>query len=134
VLETQIAHQASSSSKPPGRLPSKLKLNPKKQCNAIVLRSDTQLEGPKGDGVEVEGKNDHDKGVSILPSKGEVQEKSENEPSKESKSLSLKPGMSPLLFPQRLAKANLDHQFGKFLDVLKKLHVNIPFIDCMPNF
>ena len=57
------------------------------------------MEAPKGDGVEVEGKNDHDKGVSILPSKGEVQEKSENEPSKESKSLFPKPYIPPLPFP-----------------------------------
>jgi len=39
--------------------------------------------------------------------------------------------MPPLLFPQRFAKAKLDSQFGKFLDVLKKLHVNVPFLDAL---
>jgi len=36
-----------------------------------------------------------------------------------------------------MAKAKLDLQFGKFLDVLKKLHFNIPFTDAlsqMPSY
>jgi len=38
----------------------------------------------------------------------------------------------PLLSsPQRFAKTRLDSQFVKFLDVLKKLHVNIPFINAL---
>ena len=95
------------------------------------MRRGTQWEGPKGARVEVEGKNDHDKGTSTLPSKGEVQEKRESEGPKESKSPSPKPYMPPLSFPQRFAKAKLDDQFGKFPDVLQKLHVNIPFIDAL---
>jgi len=47
MLETQIAQQANSSTTPVGRLPSKPEQNPREQCNAIVLRSGTQLEGPK---------------------------------------------------------------------------------------
>jgi len=39
--------------------------------------------------------------------------------------------MPPLQFPQRFAKAKLDSQFGKFLDMLKKLHVNVPFLDAL---
>jgi len=46
------------------------------------------LEGSKGIRVKVEGKNDHDEGVTTSPKKDEVQEKSETESSKESKSLS----------------------------------------------
>jgi len=34
----------------------------------------------------------------------------------------------PLPFPQKFAKAKLDSQFGKFLDMLKKLHINVPFL------
>ena len=37
----------------------------------------------------------------------------------------------PLLFPQRLKKANLDGQFEKFLNMFKKLEVNIPFKDVL---
>ena len=34
-------------------------------------------------------------------------------------------------FHQRLKKNKLDKQFGKFMEVFKKLHFNIPFIDAL---
>ena len=37
----------------------------------------------------------------------------------------------PSPFPQRLRKAKLDAQFAKFLDIFKKLEVNIPFVDAL---
>jgi len=48
MIESQIAQLASSSTTPLGRLPSKPEQNLTEQCSAIVLRSDTQLEGSKG--------------------------------------------------------------------------------------
>ncbi|KAJ9129000.1 hypothetical protein P3X46_034241 [Hevea brasiliensis] len=45
--------------------------------------------------------------------------------------------MPPLPFPQRFQKVKLDKQFGKFLEVLKSLHVTIPFTDAlaqMPSY
>ena len=56
---------------------------------------------------------------------------------KDPKTISPKPYMPPLPFPQRMAKAKLDMQFGKFLDVLKKLYINILFIEAltqMPSY
>ena len=32
-----------------------------------------------------------------------------------------------ILFPQRLQKKNSNEQFDKFLEVFKKLHIDIPF-------
>ena len=40
-------------------------------------------------------------------------------------------------FPARLVQHNLDKQFSKFLEVFKKLHINIPFTDAlaqMPSY
>ncbi|XP_024035502.1 uncharacterized protein LOC127899262 [Citrus sinensis] len=37
----------------------------------------------------------------------------------------------PIPFPQRLQKKKLDKQFSKFLDVFKKLHINISFADAL---
>ena len=40
-------------------------------------------------------------------------------------------------YPQRLKKSKLDKQFTKFLEVFKKLHINIPFADAlekMPSY
>jgi len=42
-----------------------------------------------------------------------------------------KPYIPPLPFPQRMAKAKLDLQFGNFLKVLKKLYISIPFTDAL---
>ena len=40
----------------------------------------------------------------------------------------------PLIpYPQRLKKGKLEKQFAKFLDILKKLYINIPFLDALEN-
>ena len=43
----------------------------------------------------------------------------------------------PLPFPQRFRKTKLDEQFAKFLNIFKKLEVNIPFVNALaqiPNY
>ena len=43
----------------------------------------------------------------------------------------------PIPYPQRLKKNKLDKQFTKFMEVFKKLHINIPFADAleqMPSY
>jgi len=57
-----------SSTTSPSRLPSKPEQNPRKQCNAIVLRSGTQLESPKGPSDEMKSEKEYDKGGALLPS------------------------------------------------------------------
>jgi len=131
MLETQIAQQASSSSTPPGRLPSKPEQNPREQCNAIVLRSGTKLEGRTGTSDEQESEKDKDKGAIPLPHESESWKKREDEKEKETKSHAPKPYMPPLPFPQRFPRAKIESQFGKFLDMLKKLHLNVPFMDAL---
>ena len=40
-------------------------------------------------------------------------------------------------FPQRLQKARREEQFSKFLEIFKKIEINIPFAEAitkMPNF
>ncbi|XP_075492553.1 uncharacterized protein LOC142530615 [Primulina tabacum] len=48
------------------------------------------------------------------------------------------PVFKPTLpYPQRFKKKNLDDQFAKFLEIFKKIHINIPFADVleqMPNY
>ena len=39
----------------------------------------------------------------------------------------------PIPYPQRLKKGKLKKQFTKFLDIFKKLHINIPFMDALEN-
>jgi len=59
------------------------------------------------------------------------------EPPNDSNVTSLKTYNPPWSFLQRMAKAKLDLQFGKFLKVLKKLCINIPFtktLSQMPSY
>ena len=44
---------------------------------------------------------------------------------------------APVLYPQRLRQNKLNKQFTKFMEVFKKLHINIPFVDAleqMPSY
>ena len=67
------------------------------QCH--VLRSGTQLEGPKVVSEKVGNQKEQEKGAALLPSEIEPQEKRESETPKESKTLPLKGYMPPLPFP-----------------------------------
>ena len=45
--------------------------------------------------------------------------------------------MSAIPFPQRLQKAKMETQFSRFLDVFKKIEINLPFVEAltqMPNY
>ncbi|CAN6579848.1 unnamed protein product [Malus baccata var. baccata] len=49
----------------------------------------------------------------------------------------VKPYVPPIPFPQRLKKNMLDEKYFKFLEMFKKLEINIPFVDAleqMPNY
>ena len=37
----------------------------------------------------------------------------------------------PLPFPQRLQKSKLDDQLSKFLNMFKKIEINIPFVETL---
>ncbi|KAJ9162814.1 hypothetical protein P3X46_022558 [Hevea brasiliensis] len=67
----------------------------------------------------------------------EANEEKEDKKKIEEKYVPPAPYKPPLPFPQRFHKAQLDKQFGKFLEVLKKLYINIPFTDVisqMPSY
>jgi len=138
MLEAQIARQASFPSTPSNRLLSKLEPNPREQCSALILRGGKQQEGHKGvtNDESSHDKKEHvenDKKEMSPPSKeviGDVVHKSD-EVHKDSKITPPKPYTPPLPSPQRMGKARLDLQFEKFLQVLKKLYINIPFTEAL---
>ncbi|XP_075480649.1 uncharacterized protein LOC142521315 [Primulina tabacum] len=65
-------------------------------------------------------------------------EEEETEGSKAEVEVEQPPVFKPTLpYPQRFKKKNLDDQFAKFLEIFKKIHINIPFADAleqMPNY
>jgi len=49
----------------------------------------------------------------------------------------IEPYRTPVPFPQCIAEAKLEPKFGKFLEILKMLQINIPFLDViskMPSY
>ena len=119
MLETQLAQQAGSSSRPLGMFPGQPETNPNAHCNAIALRSGKQLEAPRQASEpckDTPGDKKEEPKTSPVQGKETSEEKNEGYPYIPPPAY--KP---PIPFPQRLAKAKLDKQFSKFLQVLKKL-------------
>jgi len=107
-----------ASSQTPGTFPGQSEANPKVHINAITLRDGKQLED--------------------LVVKTTTIEREESDKTKSEKALreSEKPLVSPpyklkVPFPQRLAKTNLEAQFEKFINMLKKIYINIPFAEAL---
>ena len=112
---SQISQQLSN--RPSGSLPSKTEENPKR-VNAIMLRSGKQLK-----------MDDKKAQVHEEESKKEKEEQKGGEPKK--KSPEVKPYVPPVPFPGRLKQQQLEAQFAQFVEVFKKLQINIPLLDAL---
>ncbi|XP_049347870.1 uncharacterized protein LOC125812419 [Solanum verrucosum] len=116
-LEKQVAQVANSLNlRPQGGLPDDTEPNPK-QLHAVSTRGGLHLEelAPKKRDIEESNK----------PKKMEEVVKSSNvEVSVPQKKL-------PPPFPQWLKKQNEDECFGKFLSLLKQVHINLPLVDIL---
>ncbi|XP_021752568.1 uncharacterized protein LOC110718075 [Chenopodium quinoa] len=122
---SQLANQFSQALKTPGTFPGQTEQSQKGQMNVVTLRSGKQLEDPptKEPSREVI--------EEVSASEKEVEDARVEEASKEAPLKPPAPYMPKVPFPQRLAQAKLEKKFSKFLDVLKKLHINIPFLDAI---
>jgi len=116
MLETQIsqvAQQVAASSQAPGVFPGQTEANPKAQINAITTRDGKQLEDPVVKSTSIERKE------------------SDKPKSEKEKPLASPPYKAKFPFPQRLATHNLEAQFEKFIDMLRKIYINIPFAEVL---
>ncbi|XP_075475666.1 uncharacterized protein LOC142509059 [Primulina tabacum] len=100
------------------------------QRKAVTLRSGKEIgiPEPAEENVEILVEEDDGKGASIAKEKVE-------EPKKVLEQQPLPKVNLP--YPQRFKKKGLDDQFVKVLEILKKIHINIPFADAleqMPNY
>ena len=113
--------------RPQGGLPSNTEKNPREEVNAVTLRSGKELEE-----VEKEARKVVDKGKKVVEDTPEKDDTESSKPAPE-----VKPYKPKVPFPARLKQHALDKQFAKFLEVFKKLHINIPFVDAlaqMPSY
>ncbi|KAG8637923.1 hypothetical protein MANES_15G176756v8, partial [Manihot esculenta] len=133
MLENQIAQQINSSSKAQGKLPSQLKKS--RECKAVHLRSEKLL------GMRVRRKMRLKKEKTKIREKKYIErEKCERkDDSKEEKKDELSEKKERVSEKQEIEKEQEVEkeekakymQFDKFLEILKKLYVNIPFIDAL---
>ncbi|GAA0156941.1 hypothetical protein LIER_38373 [Lithospermum erythrorhizon] len=109
-----------------GSLPSNTEKNPREEFNAITLRNGRSV-------VDAFEKDDSEK-ANQEPRTAKSGDK-HGVPIPQSNSSDYVP--PPVPFSQRLQKKRLDTQFSKFLDIFKRLHINIPFakvLEHMPNY
>lgn len=122
-LETQVGQLAKQiAQRPPGSLPSDTIPNPKgnETANAITTRSGKVLEAVEKKSPEEVIESNSETPPVVVEESVLVQEE-----------LKLPKPIIKLPFPQRLKKEQSEKQFGKFLDVFKKLQINIPFAEAL---
>ena len=119
-------------------------MNPRREGNehvkAVTLRSGRELVVPRLLPVikeveieEVTQTSQDDKIERELPQEKKF---AEEETEAKDRPTITKPTV-PIPYPQRLKKNKLDKKFTKFMEVFKKLHINIPFVDAleqMPSY
>ncbi|XP_060962132.1 uncharacterized protein LOC115713139 [Cannabis sativa] len=123
-LTTQVAKLAQENS------PSTSEVKGQEQCKAISLRSGKSYDGPS----QAKPENGEDEQPAPTPEKQKttdgLQQKETSPP------ISIDHHIK-IPYPQRLRKTNTDKQFSKFLEVFRKLHINIPFAEAleqMPSY
>ncbi|XP_045791784.1 uncharacterized protein LOC123886512 [Trifolium pratense] len=147
MLETQIsqvAQQQAATAALAGTLLGQPQSNPKCHVNAITLQSGTELEDPAakrvrardlGKIVEKDSESVTDKDAEREPIAVEdgqtSQAKEVIENDQEKPYVPPPPYKPPIPYPQRLAKSKNPGQFEKFIEMLKRLHIDIPFIEAI---
>ncbi|XP_061374281.1 uncharacterized protein LOC133316540 [Gastrolobium bilobum] len=143
----QLAKQMAE--RPPGTFPSNTIINPKEQCNAIITMKSvekpiaapsSEKDAEKENPAEEKADDPVDRDVSIFG--GPLNDTPHK---KVIKKLSLEERMkavgdNPYVkapYPQRLQHNEQKKNFSKFLEIFKKLHINIPFAEAleqMPSY
>jgi len=116
---SQVAQQVAASSQTPVVFPTQTEINPKGRINAITLRDGKKLEDSIVKSKIIEGEIESEK------------PQSEKAIGESEKSIVPTPYKPKIPIPQRLVKSNLDAQFKKFVDMLKKIYINVPFTEAL---
>ncbi|XP_070042842.1 uncharacterized protein [Nicotiana tomentosiformis] len=124
-LERQVGHVATLMSEMlPGTLSADTERNPKETVNVVTLRSGQVLK----DLTPIQKDMRHEKESGEQLKSGVEKKKEENSRREEPEASKHMPALP---FPQQLSREKLDKQFEIFLDVLKNVHVNLPFTEVL---
>ncbi|XP_022856731.1 uncharacterized protein LOC111377837 [Olea europaea var. sylvestris] len=127
-------------SRAPSSLPSNTEVNTKEHAKAITTRSGVEL--PERQVINPVANREE-----MSPEVEEIleQEEQTKEPtprankgnSRDKETVTVNSYEPPIPFSQRLEKQKMEQQYKKFLEVFKKLHINIPFGEAlvqMPSY
>ncbi|KAG9458218.1 hypothetical protein H6P81_002726 [Aristolochia fimbriata] len=132
-MEIQVGQLANViSGRNQGTLPSNSETNPKEQIKAITLRSGKVLEEQKQPQVEEEkAHQQQDKEKEKQNEEREVS-RQHKQKGKSSQPLSnAEINVDTLSYPERAKKDKLEEKFSKFIDIFKKMEINIPFVEAL---
>ena len=145
-LETQVGQLASTlQNQTKDAFPSDTQKNPR-DCMAVQLRSGKEVSSSRAEKKEMsEQEEEKEIGEDDIKNNSEWTVETENKvhteqhgKNCEQKQKEKVPDYIPVVpFPQRLQKAKKEEQFSKFLEIFKKIEINIPFADAitqMPNY
>ncbi|XP_062080512.1 uncharacterized protein LOC133785277 [Humulus lupulus] len=133
-IETQVGQLANAvNSNQKGSFSSDTVVNPKESCQAVSLRSGKVLD--EGN-VQASSKEKVEPVVREVDKEEQAKKQSGSDKT-DMKKDSLPMYQPPIPYPQRFQKKKLDEKFAKFLEIFKRIHINIPFADAlekMPNY
>nr|GMD14738.1 uncharacterized protein LOC109174785 [Ipomoea batatas] len=125
-LEVQVGQLAKLvAEKDRGKFPSATEVNPREGAMAVTLRSGKMLNDVLKEKEPLRIEKESDKEGEQLPKEISCDQNLN--------SSTVKPYVPPIPYPQRLQKRNQDNNFKRFLEVFKKLQINIPFAEALAN-
>ncbi|XP_061352293.1 uncharacterized protein LOC133297208 [Gastrolobium bilobum] len=141
-LETQIGQLSRQfNERTQGTFPSNTDVNPNAHCKAITTRSGIVIEPvikpsvekkkAEGSAIEEEKEKEVDKepaAEKAVPEKKEFKWEKKKAQERQEKPLELSP-YAKIPYPQRFREEIKKQQYSKFLDIFKKLQINIPFAE-----
>ncbi|KAL4276187.1 hypothetical protein AHAS_Ahas20G0182100 [Arachis hypogaea] len=131
-LERQVGQLAKQAERPTNILPSDTVPNPREECKALQLRSSRVIrESPNKEVIKLKeqgtsSKQDEDK--MAIPQEGKEDEKSQSKTPTPDNHPNNK---ESLPYPTRIHKGTKDQQFPRFLEIFKKLEINIPLAEAL---
>ncbi|XP_016165796.1 uncharacterized protein LOC107608540 [Arachis ipaensis] len=149
-LEQQVGQLAKQAEWPTNVLPSDTIPNPREECKALqlksgkVIRESSNKEATKLKEQDTVDKQNEEK--ASTPQKGKEDEKPQSKiptqdshhnnkenvkPQQENKNEEVKAYVPKLPYPTRIHKGSKDQQFPRFLEIFKKLEINIPLAEAL---
>ncbi|XP_016165042.1 uncharacterized protein LOC107607626 [Arachis ipaensis] len=149
-LERQVGQLAKQAERPTNILPSDTVSNPREECKALQLRSGKVIgESPNKEAIKLKEqgtsrKQDEDKIATTQEGKEDEKPQSKTptpdnhpnnkesvKPQQEDTNEGVKAYVPKLPYPTRIHKGTKDQQFPRFLEIFKKLEINIPLVEAL---